>query len=174
MDDTGAILRKAEENLKKGRAIATGIGIFVALHKPKKKILLRTRIEKGSDIYNKDLSGKLELPGGAVELNDFGESYRSAIVLTLKRELMEEAGLNLERLPKLIKMYPAWLRKDDKIDLAFVIPVPYDSDHIGETMRGFDLVGKNLVRFFSKEEVERIEITSPRMRFLINAAFKVI
>ena len=158
----------------KGRAIATGIGTFLAVYDIDKKILLRTRMEKGSDIYDKDLSGKWELPGGGVELNDFEDSCGDAIVSTLTRELLEEAGLKLIELPRPIQMYPAWLKKDNIIDLAFVVPMFFRGDWVEITKSWSDLKEKNLIRFFSMEEVKKIEITSPRMRFLIETAFSVI
>ncbi|MBU0546778.1 hypothetical protein KKA72_01125 [Patescibacteria group bacterium] len=63
------ILENCRKNLKRRRAVATGIGVFAAVMQ-EGKILLRLRKEQGS-LYGKDLSGSWELPGGGVELNDF-------------------------------------------------------------------------------------------------------
>jgi len=171
------ILGVARKNLERGQAVATGIGIFAAVYTENGKVLLRVRTEKDS-LYGKDLSGRPELPGGGVDIEDFellipGESlkYTSVVFNTLRRELQEETGLLLQQVPEL-KMYPAWLLKEPLIDLAFVIPVELDC--IKETEKYWKLRKKGLLRFFSKEELRDANIISPRMRFLIESAFFAI
>ena len=146
------VLGKCRENLEKGRAVATGIGVFAALIKDG-KILLRVRREKGS-LYNQDLSGKWELVGGGVEVDDFEEAYWSAVVNTLKRELAEEAGLAINSLSSLTPMLPAWslrssIEKYNLIDLAFVMPIPWKS--IFETEDFTKKLAAGELRFFRVE-----------------------
>ena len=96
------ILAECKKNLDRGRAVATGIGVFAAFIKMGEKadgfssasqILLRRRLEKDS-FLGQDLSGKWEMTGGGVELAHFGEPYQVAILETLLQEL-EEAGLKM-------------------------------------------------------------------------------
>ncbi len=90
---------------------------------------------------------------------------------TLRRELREKTGLFLPELPEL-KMCPAWLFKEPLIDLAFVVPVKVD--WVVERDKYRELKKKNQIRFFTREEVASVNITSPRMRFLIESAFSAI
>jgi len=161
---------KCKENLDKGRAVATGIGVFAALMKDG-KILLRVRQEKGSS-YNQDLSGKWELVGGGVEVNDFEEAYWSAVFHTLKRELAEEAGLAINSLSTLTPMLPAWLCKNNLIDLAFVMPIPWKSVWETDDFTKKLVVGE--LKFFGAEEIEKIEFVSPRMKFLAERALAFV
>lgn len=178
------IIRAARENLiERKRSIATGIGVFAAVYTKDEKILLRVRTEKGS-MYGEDLSGKPELPGGGTDMSDFDQSlsyriednykrkYTDVVENTLRRELKEETGLFLPQLYEPIKMYPAWLFKEPLIDLAFVVPVK--ADWVKETKKYKELKEKNQVRFFSSKELVDANITSPRMRFLIESAFSAI
>jgi len=49
MEDTKErILAECRKNLERGRAVATGIGLFVAMVNEEKKVLLRRRLEKDS------------------------------------------------------------------------------------------------------------------------------
>ena len=135
--DVEEVLRNCRKNLDKGRAVATGIGVFAAIFEQKSlpdriaftfpyKIFLRKRIEKES-LYNKDLSGNWELPGGGVEIGDFGDDptdYMKAVFNTLQRELMEEGGLELTKMESPLLMLPAWLLKGNLIDLAFIVLIP--------------------------------------------------
>jgi 8-oxo-dGTP pyrophosphatase MutT (NUDIX family) len=165
--DVEEVLKNCRKNLEKGRAIATGIGVFALVVK-EGKFFLRVRLEKGS-IYNKDLSGNWELPGGGVEIGDFGDdptNYTRAIFNALKRELMEEGGLELVKLDSPLLMLPAWLLKDNIIDLAFVVLIPWGSV---QEMSGFhERLSQGLIEFFDKKEISALNVVSPRMKFLIN------
>ncbi len=166
------IEEKVKEALQKGRAVATGIGIFGAVLR-KNNILLRRRVEKESLIYGKDLSGKWELVGGGVELGDFGEEYQSAIKNALARELKEETGLeiNVERLP--IVLLPAVLKKSSieklgLIDWAFAVPI--DAKFTRATKEYERKIEVGEIRWISVEEIGSVEIVSERMKYLINIA----
>lgn len=168
------IMETAEKNLARGRAIATGIGVFPAVFKGK-KILLRQRIEKGS-IINKDLSGKWELPGGGVDVNDFNDCprYIGPIIKAIDRELREEVCLGYDHQD--ITMIPAWIKNDTLIDLAFVTSIdykdtlPYKGGEYFETFE--EGIEKGLIDFFSEEEALALNIISERMKFMITEAFR--
>ncbi|BFT94881.1 MAG: hypothetical protein MNSN_10000 [Minisyncoccus archaeiphilus] len=169
------IMETAENNLARGRAIGTGIGMFPGIFKGN-KILLRQRVEKGS-IINKDLSGKWELPGGGVDIKDFlsiTPRYTGPAIKAIDRELREEVCLGYNSLG--IVMIPAWIKNDNLIDLAFVIPTDYE-DTIpcsgGEYFDTFEEgLEKGLIRFVSEEEAMDLDILSERMRFMITEAFR--
>ncbi len=167
--DIKEFLRKFKENLDKGRAGASGIGVFWAVYNEEGKILLIVRKEIGS-IYGKDLTGKWELPGGGVELSDFGDDYQG-VIFNSARELKEETGLRLNKLKNIV-MLPAWLAKKNIIDLAFVIPVPYES--VEKTEEFQKLYDNKEAKFLGLEEIGKMEITSGRMEFMISEAFKYI
>ncbi|MDP2820640.1 MAG: hypothetical protein Q8O39_00330, partial [bacterium] len=128
-----------QKNLEKGRAGATGIGVFAAIIDEgsagmPRRILLRERKEKGS-LYGQDLSGKKELPGGGMELGDFilnhehpdlDVRYTGAFFRRLCEEIKEETEMILYSAPDWpYKLLPASIFKDGKIDLAFVIVIPF-------------------------------------------------
>ena len=133
------ILAEAEANLGRGRAVATGIGVFLVVVNEKGDPLLRRRLEKDS-LYGQDLSGKWEMTGGGMELSHFEQAdsqepavsrYQRPALQALAQELEEEAGLKLddnEWFP--LVMVPAFLcRKYERdgnprttIDLAFSTP----------------------------------------------------
>jgi 8-oxo-dGTP pyrophosphatase MutT (NUDIX family) len=168
-------METAEKNLARGRAIATGIGVFPAVFK-EGKILLRQRVEKGS-IINKDLSGKWELPGGGVDLDDFSYNtpkYKGVVIRTIDRELREEVCLRCNHQD--ITMIPAWIKNDTLIDLAFVIPTDYEDTfpcNGGEYFDTFEEgLEKGLIGFFSEEEALALNIVSERIRFMITEAFR--
>ena len=132
------------------------------------KIFLRKRIEKES-LYNKDLSGNWELPGGGVEIGDFGDDptdYMKAVFNTLQRELMEEGGLELTKMESPLLMLPAWLLKGNLIDLAFIVLIP--RGFVRETPRFQEKLSQGLIGFFNQEEINALNIVSPRMKFLIS------
>jgi len=166
------------KNLERGRAGAVGIGIFAAIFNDIGKMLLRNRVEKGSLIYDGDLSGKWELPGGGVELADFGakEEYQISILNCLKNELQEEVCVSLRERDKQLVMLPAWLGKEDNIDLAFV--VPFSIWEIRPTEKGkyfgdyYEGLEKNAIGYFTEEEIESLEIISPRMKMMIREGFQ--
>lgn len=181
MIDKRRLLEKCDQSLTKERAIATGIGIFAAIFR-EGKILLRVRVEKGSLIYNIDLSGKWELPGGGVDTTELfstynGCPYRGAIIATLDKELQEEVCLGLNLANNQLIMLPAWLAGEDIVDTAYVTPLQWSwvtavagsSDYFPSFEEGLRLGG---VRFFTEEEIAFLEIISPRMKDLITEAFR--
>ncbi len=170
MLDKERVLENVKKNLKRNRSVATGIGIFGAIY-DEEKILLIIRKEKGSIIYGQDLRGRWEMPGGGLEFADLTEDYQSQILNCLKRELKEEAGIELLNLKEII-MLPAWLSKKGLIDLAFVVPI--SSEFVKETEKFRKLYNSSEVAYFSIKEVEDIEITSNRMKFMISETFKYI
>lgn len=176
------ILAECRKNLERGRAVATGIGVFAVLIKMDEKmegfprslqILLRRRLEKDS-LLGADLSGKWEMTGGGVELVHFEGSpppYQVAILAELLQELKEEAGLSFTTaLPQYSFLIPAWFFSEEKgiIDLAFVMPIPWR--YIRETNESQQKFQRGEIRFFHPEELDKIEIVSPRTRFLIKEA----
>ena len=177
--DVEDVLKNCRKNLERGRAVATGIGVFAAVFEQEclsnrfvysfpYKIFLRKRIEKGS-LYNKDLSGSWELPGGGVEVVDFGDDpadYMKAVFNVLRRELMEEGGLELTKLDSPLLMLPAWLPKGNLIDLAFIILIR--RGFVRETPIFQEKLSQGLIGFFNQEEINALNIVSPRMKFLIS------
>jgi 8-oxo-dGTP pyrophosphatase MutT (NUDIX family) len=166
------IEEKVRDALRKGKGIATGIGIFAAIFK-ENSILLRRRVEKGSLIYGKDLSGKWELPGGGVELTDFGEDYQSVIKHTLVREIREETGLEIDIEKVSVVLLPAILKKSsieklNLIDWAFVVPM--DAKLTRETEEYKRKLEKGEICWVPINEIDRLEIVSERMRYLIGIA----
>jgi len=177
MVENEEILANCRKNLLKDRAVATGIGLFALVVNSTQQVLLRNRVEKSS-LYGKDLSGKWELPGGGVNLDDFPEevgNYQDVVFNTLARELREETGLELLKSfrPTLL---PAWLRKDGLIDLAFVTVISWDKIERTEEFAEKHSVGE--VGFFSMEllrdEKDYLNIVSPRMVFLVQEAINSV
>ncbi|MCK9393260.1 MAG: NUDIX domain-containing protein [Candidatus Paceibacterota bacterium] len=175
--DKEKLTESFKKNLERGRAGAVGIGVFAAVFNSDNKMLLRKRMEKGSLIYNGDLSGKWELPGGGVELVDFraGE-YQSSIWNCIQKELQEEVCIVPSETNKQLVMLPAWLGKEDNIDLAFVIPFSIyemEPSGIGEYFNSYyEGLEKNAIGYFTEKEIERLEIISPRMKMMILEAFR--
>lgn len=183
MSDIESILAECRMNLQRGRAVATGIGVFAVVIDHTGP-LLRRRLEKDS-LYGQDLSGKWEMTGGGVELAHFtpGDSrYRKAIVDGLAQELIEEAGLRLLDLPDPLVLIPAWYCNDyardgeprTSIDLAFSLPLLF---HDGRCLRVTDEFYTKLkageLMFVPEEKLGEIEIVSRRTRFLITEALRV-
>jgi 8-oxo-dGTP pyrophosphatase MutT (NUDIX family) len=162
------VLKNCQKNLDRNRAVATGIGVFARIINSERKVLLRRRKEKDS-LFNEDLSGKWELPGGGVEISDFSEDYRAAIPSTLERELMEEVGLELLSDCLEVILRPAWLGKDGQIDLAFVIDVP--EGIVMETSAFKEMIANNEIRWFTWQEAQEIEFISQRMKFMTLSFF---
>jgi|SRR3989344_2467684 len=173
---------ECKKNLERGRAVATGIGVFTVLIKMEERVegfprsfqfLLRRRLEKDS-LLGADLSGKWEMTGGGVEIAHFEGSpapYKVAILAALRQELKEEAGLVLATaFPKHSFLIPAWLFNEAKgvIDLAFVMPIPWK--WVRETDESRRKFQSGEIRFFYPGELEKIEIVSPRTSFLIKEA----
>lgn len=177
------VLDECKRNLDRGRAVATGIGIFTVLidmeekaegYERSFKFLLRRREEKGS-LFGKDLSGKWEMTGGGVEIDHFeghqSGPYQLAILNALRQELEEEAGLVFPTaFPRHSFLIPAWVFNAVKgiIDLAFVMPVPWK--WVKETSDFKDKLESGEVRFFRPYELDQVEIVSPRTKFLIKEA----
>jgi 8-oxo-dGTP pyrophosphatase MutT (NUDIX family) len=179
-------LDQCEKNLECGRAIATGIGMFAALIKLDEKvqgsprspqILLRRR-EENNSLLGADLSGKWEMIGGGVEIAHFQGNpvpYQVAVLAVLTQELKEEAGLSLATaLPPYSFLIPAWYFGEDKgiIDLAFVMPISWK--YATETDDSREKFRKGDIRFFRPDELDKIEIISPRTRFLIKKALDYV
>ena len=112
MSDDAKILFECQETLKRGRAVATGIGVFAVVINKAGNPLLRKRIETDS-LFQEDLSGKWELIGGGVKLAHFmaetGPEDERAIFACLEQELMEEAGLKLISLPQPLMVVKDWI-----------------------------------------------------------------
>ena len=168
MINPSEVLKNCQKNLDRNRAVATGIGVFARIINSERKVLLRRRKEKDS-LFNEDLSGKWELPGGGVEISDFSEDYRSAVISTLERELMEEVGLELLCPCLQVVLRPAWLGKDGQIDLAFVIDVP--EGIVMETSAFKEMIANNEIRWFTWQEAQEIEFISQRMKFMTLSFF---
>lgn len=181
------ILSEAVANLDRGRAIATGIGVFLVVVDEKGDPLLRRRLEKDS-LYGQDLSGKWEMTGGGMELAHFLDirqepdisPYQLPILRALSQELEEEAGLLLTRNPFAVLamvstcLYRVYEREGDPrttIDLALSIPVPFSAFEQTETFR--ELMTRGGLMFVPRDKLSEIEIVSPRTRFLIEGALKI-
>jgi len=175
-----ALLVEARKNLVRGRTIATSVGAFAAIVRisgVSRQVLLRRRKEKDSIIYNKDLSGKWELIGGGVNVDDFvpGQNgYLGTITATIRREAREEAGLNLYCWNFDGTAYKAMLAKSDErqslFDDAFSILIRWRDDF--ETSEFDSMIRNGELRFVPIESLSEIEIISPRMRFLTMQAIK--
>jgi len=164
------VIKNSEERMKRETpgAVATGIGVFVIVRK-KDKILVRTRTEKGS-LYGKNLSGKKELPGGAVDIQDFGSEYDSAPLAAAKRELEEETGLKLlvDRLETPVMLRPAWtIIKGELIDLAFSLEVSWDM--VEKTEKYEELLKNGNLAWITTNKLKEVEFISKRMAFLVNS-----
>jgi 8-oxo-dGTP pyrophosphatase MutT (NUDIX family) len=166
------ILGNVEKLLKEGRVVTT-VGIFGAIFDKNNKILLHKRVEKDSLIYQQDLSGKWELIGGGVELDDLGEDYQSAIKNTLAREVREETGLEINAEKMDIILLPAVLNRSlieerNLIDWAFVVPI--DAESIITTQEYKRRLETGEIRWFTIVEVKLLEIVSKRMKYLLDIA----
>ena len=185
MTDIEKILAECRMNLERGRAVATGIGIFGLLVREEDgvpKALLRRRLEQDS-LYQQDLSGKWELTGGGMDLAHFIDvprgDYQEVIIRTLKQEFMEEAGLRFVALVEPLALFPAFLRREYTprdsqeervtIDLAFVMALPWPG--VVETEEFHRKMGRGELHFFARTDLSSIEIVSPRTTFLIETGF---
>jgi len=180
------ILAETKANLERGRAVATGIGLFLVVVDDNEDLLLRRRLEEDS-LYGQDLSGKWEMTGGGVELVHFEQAdsqepeisrYVRPVLQTLAQELEEEAGLKLVgELP--MAMTPAFLYREYErngepratIDLAFSMPAPLTAFEQTETFH--ELMDKGELMFVPRDKLPEIDIVSPRTRFLIEQALVV-
>ena len=178
------ILQKCRDNLQKDRAVATGIGIFLAVMNDKGILLRRRSHSENQSLVSSqatNLAGKWELPGGGVDIEDLastryqGAKYQRAILECMGKELSEETGLKLnDQQLKIINLFPAWLYKPEEgiIDLAFVVALKYRKQ-TEETEEFSQKIKSGKIRFFSVVEIDRpdVEIISERMRHLINVSF---
>jgi len=156
------VIKKCRDNLKRGRAVATGIGVFGRVIEDG-KMLLRRRTEKDS-LFGEDLSGRFELIGGGVEVCDFKEGYQSAAKNTLVREFDEEAGMILDAEDLDIILRIAWLGKDNAYDLAFSINIPRNMVH--QTCRHKRLLSGGHLVWVPFNKLDQIEFVSKRMKEL--------
>lgn len=173
------ILENSEKRLsrKEPGAVATGIGVFMILSNKTPegyKILLRTRTEKGS-LTGQNLSGMKELPGGAVDMQDFGVDYDSAPLDAAARELLEETGLILNKEMVLNEgpypLYPAWtIINGEIVDLANALMVPMA--YVEETDRYRELLANGNLEFVSIENLGEVTFVSKRMKFLAELFFR--
>ena len=184
------ILAECEKSLERGRAVATGIGVFAVVVNEAGP-LLRRRVEKDS-LYGQDLSGKWEMTGGGAELPHFTvkpgpeglSNYQQSIFACLQQELQEEAGLKLLRLPQPLTLVPAWLwrpyedkeRKEQRIsiDLAFSVLLAWGDGYLEETIEFHEKFQKGELMFVPAKKLSEIDIVSPRTRFLIEEPLKLI
>jgi 8-oxo-dGTP pyrophosphatase MutT (NUDIX family) len=111
--------------------------------------------------------------GGGVELSDFGEEYQSVIKNTLVREVKEEAGLKIdvEKVP--IVLLPAVLKRSSieklgLIDWAFVVPIDAKLTKVTEEYKR--KLEKGEICWVPINEIDRIEIVSERMKYLVDSA----
>lgn len=170
------ILENCEKNLARNRVPAVGIGLFVLIVKGK-EVLLRKRAETNSLIYDQDLSGKWELAGGGVDLEDLAPKgdYTGTIFNTLKKEIEEETGLILNYLEDNFVLLPAWLTDTGtgQIDLAFVTVINYNQLTEAEVFQA--KINREEIKFFPIEVFSgdsAPNVISPRMRFMIANAIR--
>jgi len=187
------ILAECKRTLERGRAVATGIGVFAVIIDGSGRPLLRRRLEKDS-LYGQDLSGKWEMTGGGAENPHFKikegpvglSGYQLPIFHCLRQELEEEAGLRLLQLPQPLALVPAWLwreyedpktkEKRISVDLALSVPITMSFNYL-EEMPEFQKkwnANKGELIFVPAEKLSEIDIVSPRTRFLIEEALKLI
>lgn len=164
-----SIIKKCWENLKSGKAVATGIGIFLRIRKGS-QFLVSARDTKES-ITGKDLSGLFQLIGAGMTLSDFDHSddYQQPIISTAERALKERAKLKLKKRDFPLKLVPASavIKEGDvenQIDLAFVIDLPME--FIEETPEFQELLKKGNLQWVSYAELQEIKFIGPRMKFL--------
>jgi hypothetical protein len=74
-------------------------------------------------------------------------------------------------------MLPAWFSKEDICDLAFVIPLDwnqvFETNAVGEYFSSYmEGIESGAIRCFCEEELSSLEIISPRMKFMIEDAFR--
>lgn len=183
---TERILAEVKANLGRGRAPATGIGVFLVVVNDKGNPLLRRRLEQDS-LYGQDLSGRWEMTGGGMELAHFENAqaqepqvsrYVRPIIQALAQELEEEAGLKLVRAFRLL-MAPAFLYREYEregeprvtIDVALSIPAPFSV--FEQTLEFQKLMDKGGLMFVPRDKLGEVEIVSPRTRFLIEKALEL-
>lgn len=183
--ETEKIIVECRKNLGRERAVATGIGVFAVIINGAGDPLLRRRTEKDS-LFGQDLSGKWEMTGGGAEISHFknipgvtvASSYQQQIFICLRQELKEEAGLMLRDLPEPLTLIPAWLwRETDSgiiIDLAFSVLIEMSNQYIEETPEFMEKITRGELMFVPRKKLPSIDIVSPRTRFLIQEALRIV
>ena len=179
------ILVESRMNLDRGRAVATGIGLFLVVINKYGNPLLRRRSEKGS-LFGDDLSGKWEPPGGGMDLEhlEYADAeepkvskYHRPILQTLVQELDEETGLKLvENFP--LVMVPAVFSREyehdgekrESIDFAFSVPVPFSACE--QTNRFSALMKAHELMFVPRGKLADVDFVSPRIKFLVVEVIK--
>lgn len=155
------ILLNVEKRLRREEpgAIATGVGVFVQIWDGE-KLLLKKRLPKEGGIG----VGRVELPGGAIDIADFGNEYDSAPINGSVREVLEETGLIIPKRSVLLR--PAWAiyQAGDQIDLAFVYLVDFKKAKATQEYKS--LLEKGDLIWVSKEKIAGMEFVSKRMKFL--------
>lgn len=177
MDDEAK--KAANDRLARGGAIATGIGVFAVIANIGRDgspiaVLLRKRKEKDS-ITGQDLSGKWELPGGGMKIADLlpgQDGYLGSIATALKREVVEETGIDLSQWNFNGITYPAMLAKQDTllIDLALSVLIKWRG--IFQTPEFNRAIDHGELRWVDVDDIDRIQLVSPRMQFLLDQAIK--
>lgn len=177
------ILGQCKKNVERGRAVATGIGLFALIYEQDTgAVLLVRRKESGSLISDRtDFAGKYELPGGGIDLEDIPKDlkdYTGVFFNTLAKEIREETGLTLSALPEDLFLIPAALGKlqDGIIDLAFVTVIELAYLEGTEEFEKMNSSGEikffPIDDFFSGETFP--EMISLRMEFLLRSALKTL
>ena len=186
MVNIDTFVAEARANLVRGRAAATGIGLFLVVIDDDGNPLLRRRLEEDS-LYGQDLRGKWEMTGGGMDLSHFEDAaaqepavsrYHLPILKTLAQELEEEAGLMLTGSFPLL-MAPAFLYREYEregeprttIDLAFSTPISLAA--FEQTEMFHELMEKGGLMFVPRDKLNEIEIVSSRTRFLVEQALRV-
>jgi len=174
-----ALEEAVKNRLASGGAIATGIGVFAVITARLRLgccsslpgVLLRKRKEKGS-IVGQDLSGKWELPGGGMKMEDIlpgQDGYLGSIAAMLRREIAEETGLNLSGWEYSGVAFLAMFAKQDEkqslIDIAFSVPIQWQIDF--ETPEFQAAIERGEIRWVPIANIGKIEFVSPRMQFII-------
>jgi 8-oxo-dGTP pyrophosphatase MutT (NUDIX family) len=176
----GELMIQVQNRLDKGGAPATGMGAFGVMYwqdGDRVRVLLRRRKEKDSIIYGRDLSGKWETFGGGMRLEDLipgQEGYLGSIATTIRREAMEEAGLNILSWHFSGAIYPAILAKEDDkqslIDFAFSVPIEWHEEFATADYQKKLAAGD--LQWVDLNDLVRIDFVSARMGFIIIRALK--
>ncbi|MDD4531509.1 MAG: hypothetical protein PHH21_02250 [Candidatus Pacebacteria bacterium] len=167
----GLIAKKCKENLDKGKAVLTGIGIIVRIRNGG-KFLVTVRESKES-ITGKDLSGLVQLITSAMLASDFTLSvkgdFQGPLRLAITRGL-RNFGMSLRHDVSLNHLIPAFSLIEEKgvqnqIDGAFVVDIPFESIETGKL---FDqLIENGTLKWVNLGEIrEELEFIGPRMKFL--------
>ena len=115
------------------------VGVFFGLITKEGKVRYQMRIESSSPITGISYKGDFELPGGGAEEKDLSELLTPVgLFKEGVREVKEELGIVVLSPPDRLALYwaPYENPKTNKIDWAFMIPMPPDYwDETAETKR---------------------------------------